>query len=182
MKAATNAAGAAAIALELGVAVRRGRRARSRGFGGVARRFQYRGERDGVTFVDDYAHLPTEVAAAIATARAGRWRRVIAVFQPHRYTRTASLWRDFADAFDGADAVVLTDVYAAGETPIPGVSRPARRCTRSLDRHPDARRSRTCRGAPTSSTSRAASRARATSCSRSAPATSPRCPTSGSAS
>ena len=121
VQAATNAAGASALALELGVpfdAIA----AALRGFGGVARRFERRGELDGVTFVDDYAHLPGEVAAAIATARRGGWHRVIAVFQPHRYTRTATLWRDFAGAFDEADAVVLTDVYAAGETPIAGVS------------------------------------------------------------
>jgi UDP-N-acetylmuramate--alanine ligase len=119
--ATTNATGAAALALELGVpfdAIA----AALRGFGGVARRFERRGERDGVTFVDDYAHLPGEVAAAIATARRGGWRRVVAVFQPHRYTRTASLWRDFGGVFDEADAVVLTDVYAAGEIPIAGVS------------------------------------------------------------
>jgi UDP-N-acetylmuramate--alanine ligase len=121
VKAATNAAGAAALALELGVSFEAVGEA-LRGFGGVARRFERRGERDGVTFIDDYAHLPGEVAAAITTARAGGWRRVIAVFQPHRYTRTASLWRDFAGAFDGADALVLTDVYPAGETPIAGVS------------------------------------------------------------
>ncbi len=86
--AATNAAGAAALALELGVpfdAIA----AALRGFGGVARRFERRGELDGVTYVDDYAHLPGEVAAAIATARRGGWNRVVAVFQPHRYTRTA---------------------------------------------------------------------------------------------
>lgn len=119
--AATNAAGASAMALELGVPFDAIADA-LRGFGGVARRFERRGERDGVTFVDDYAHLPGEVAAAIATARRGGWRRVIAVFQPHRFTRTARLWQDFAGAFDEADAVVLTDVYAAGETPIAGVS------------------------------------------------------------
>jgi len=121
VKAATNAAGAAAIALELGAGIEAVTRALA-GFGGVERRFQYRGERAGVTFVDDYAHLPSEVAAAIATARSGPWRRVITVFQPHRYTRTASIGRDFADAFTDADAVVLTDVYPAGETPIPGVT------------------------------------------------------------
>jgi UDP-N-acetylmuramate--alanine ligase len=133
---AQNATGAAALALELGVefgAVQQALRA----FGGVARRFQYRGERDGVTFVDDYAHLPGEVAAAIGTAREGGWQRVIVVFQPHRYTRTASLWRDFADAFEGADAVVLTDVYPAGERPIAGVS--GRLLVRAvLERHPAA--------------------------------------------
>jgi len=93
-----------------------------RGFGGVARRFQFRGEIDGVTLVDDYAHIPGEISAMIGAAREGGWDRVIVVFQPHRYTRTARLWRDFADAFTGADQVVLTDVYAANETPQPGVS------------------------------------------------------------
>jgi UDP-N-acetylmuramate--alanine ligase len=119
--AAVNAAGAAALALELGVGFDSIVVA-LRGFGGVARRFERRGAHAGVTFVDDYAHLPSEVAAAIATARYGGWKRVIAVFQPHRYTRTAALWRDFKDCFCEADMVVLTDVYPAGETPIPGVS------------------------------------------------------------
>ena len=91
-------------------------------FGGVARRFQHRGEAAGVTFVDDYAHLPTEVAAAVAAGRDGGWRRVVAVFQPHRYSRTAALWQDFADAFEGSDLLVLTDIYAAGEAPRPGVT------------------------------------------------------------
>src|SRR5260370_41850810 len=93
-----NAAGAAPWALELGVpfdAVA----AALRGFGGVARRFERRGEIDGVTFVDDYAHLPGEVAAAIATARRGGGGRVVAGFQPHRYTPTASLWGRFAGGF-----------------------------------------------------------------------------------
>jgi UDP-N-acetylmuramate--alanine ligase len=121
VKAAINAAGAAAMALELGVEFDDIARA-LRGFGGVARRFQYRGERDGVAFVDDYAHLPAEVAAAITTAREAFPGRVIVVFQPHRYSRTASLWADFADAFSGADAVFVTDVYAAGEAPIAGVN------------------------------------------------------------
>jgi UDP-N-acetylmuramate--alanine ligase len=118
---ATNALGAAALATELGVPFADTARALA-GFGGVARRFQFRGELDGVTLIDDYAHLPSEVQAVLRTARAGGWRRVVAVFQPHRYSRTASLWRDFADAFADADVVVLTDVYAAGESPRPGVS------------------------------------------------------------
>ena len=117
VKAASNAAGAAAMALELGVEFSAAARA-LRDFAGVARRFERRGERDGVTFVDDYAHLPSEVAAAIETARLGPWHRVIAVFQPHRYTRTGKLWRDFADAFTVADTLVLTDVYPAGEPPV----------------------------------------------------------------
>ncbi len=135
VKASTNAAGATAIALELGVEVEAAVKALA-GFGGVARRFQYRGERDGVTFIDDYAHLPTEVDAAIAAARQGPWRHVVVVFQPHRYTRTASIGPQFADAFTAADTLVLTDVYPAGETPIPGVS--GRTILRAvLDRHPD---------------------------------------------
>src|SRR5207244_3536353 len=69
-----------------------------------------------------YAHLPGEVRATLAAAREGGWSRVIAVFQPHRYSRTARLWRDFGDACDDADVVVLTDVYGAGEPPQPGVS------------------------------------------------------------
>ena len=131
---AVNAAGAAAIALELGAPFDAVTRALG-GFGGVARRFEFRGERDGVTYVDDYAHLPSDVDAMISAAREGGWNRVVAVFQPHRYTRTAALWRDFADAFTGADALVLTDVYAAGEQPRPGVS--GRLLLRAvLDAHP----------------------------------------------
>jgi UDP-N-acetylmuramate--alanine ligase len=131
---AANAAGAAALALELGVPFDAVVHALG-AFGGVARRFQFRGEADGVTLVDDYAHLPSEVRAALRAAREGGWPRVVAVFQPHRYTRTASLWRDFADAFVDADAVVLTDIYAAGEAPRPGVS--GRLVLRAvLDAHP----------------------------------------------
>ncbi len=118
---AKNAAAAAAMALEIGVPFAAVRAALG-GFGGVARRFQFRGERDGVTFVDDYAHLPGEVAHMIDAAREGDWAHVIVVFQPHRYTRTAALWRDFADVFAGADTVVLTDIYGFNETPQPGVS------------------------------------------------------------
>lgn len=91
-------------------------------FGGVARRFESRGERDGISFIDDYAHLPTEVAAAIEAAESGPWRRVVCAFQPHRYSRTEALWQDFADAFEGVDVLALTDVYGAGEQPRPGVS------------------------------------------------------------
>lgn len=91
-------------------------------FAGVPRRFEFRGEANGVTFVDDYAHLPSEVRATLAAARTGGWSRVVAVFQPHRYTRTARLAPSFATAFDDADVVIVTDVYGAGETPVPGVS------------------------------------------------------------
>ena len=91
-------------------------------FTGVPRRFEFRGEANGVTFVDDYAHLPTEVRATLAAARSGRWSRIVAVFQPHRFTRIAALAGSFAGAFTDADAVVVTDVYSAGERPTPGVS------------------------------------------------------------
>ena len=135
VKASTNAAGAIAVAREIGVEFEPAVRALA-AFGGVARRFQYRGRRDGVTYIDDYAHLPTEVGAAIAAARQGPWRRVVVVFQPHRYTRTASIGTQFADAFSDADTLVLTDVYPAGERPIPGVS--GRVILHAvLDRHPD---------------------------------------------
>ncbi|WP_419841485.1 UDP-N-acetylmuramate--L-alanine ligase [Candidatus Poriferisodalis sp.] len=117
----TNAAGALAAGLELGAAASAMTEALGR-FAGVARRFERRGERHGVAYIDDYAHLPAEVAAAIAAARSGGWQRVVAVFQPHRYSRTAALWRDFADSFVEADCVVLTDIYGAGESPRPGVS------------------------------------------------------------
>jgi UDP-N-acetylmuramate--alanine ligase len=91
-------------------------------FAGVARRFEFRGRSHDVTFVDDYAHLPTEVQAALSAAADGGWDRVVAVFQPHRYSRTEALWAEFGTAFDAADVVVVTDVYGAGEAPIPGVS------------------------------------------------------------
>jgi UDP-N-acetylmuramate--alanine ligase len=118
---AANAAAATVLALQSGAPFDAAQRALGR-FAGVARRLQFRGEAAGVTCIDDYAHLPTEVAAAIAAGRAGQWRRVVAVFQPHRYTRIGALWRDFADAFVDADALVVTDVYAAGEAPRPGVT------------------------------------------------------------
>jgi UDP-N-acetylmuramate--alanine ligase len=118
---ARNAAAAAVTAVEIGAPFEAIARALSH-YGGVARRFQFRGERNGVTFVDDYAHLPTEVRAALATAKDGGWRRVVCVFQPHRYSRTQALAGDFADAFVDADLLVVTDVYPAGEAPRPGVS------------------------------------------------------------
>ncbi|HEX7277556.1 MAG TPA: cyanophycin synthetase, partial [Acidimicrobiales bacterium] len=92
------------------------------GSAGIGRRFQVRGERRGVTFVDDYAHLPGEVAAALAAAGDGRWERIVCIFQPHRYSRTAALWRDFGGSFGGVDLLLVTDVYPAGEPPRPGVS------------------------------------------------------------
>jgi len=118
---ARNAALAAAAALTIGAAPDAVAGALSR-FTGAPRRYEFRGEAGGVTFVDDYGHLPGEIAPTLATARLGGFERVVAVFQPHRYTRTAALAADFATAFDDADVVVVTDVYSAGEPPIPGIS------------------------------------------------------------
>ena len=91
-------------------------------FAGVQRRFQIRGKAGGITFVDDYAHHPTEVRATLAAAREQGWARIVAVFQPHRYSRTLHLGRQLGEALSAADRVVVTDVYGAGEQPIPGVS------------------------------------------------------------
>ncbi len=118
---AQNAAVATVAALAAGVPFDSAARALAR-FAGVARRFEFRGVVNGVTFVDDYAHLPTEVRAALAAARNGDWQRIVAVLQPHRYSRTAELWEAFGPAFGDADVTVVTDVYGAGEAPVPGVS------------------------------------------------------------
>ncbi len=116
-----NAALAAVAALEIGAPFEAAAAALAR-FGGAPRRFEHRGERRGVRFVDDYGHLPGEVTAILATARLGAPGRVVAVFQPHRFTRTAALATQFGHAFDQADVLVVTDVYGAGERPIEGVS------------------------------------------------------------
>jgi UDP-N-acetylmuramate--alanine ligase len=116
-----NALAAVAVGLETGIPFDRISTALAE-FGGAERRFQLRGEERGVMVVDDYGHHPTEIAAVIAAARAGLDRRVVVVFQPHRYTRTRDLLDQFATALAGADAIVLTDIYAAGEPPIPGVT------------------------------------------------------------
>jgi UDP-N-acetylmuramate--alanine ligase len=91
-------------------------------FSGVRRRFERRGSSGGAFFVDDYAHHPVEVAATLEAARADGVRRIVAVFQPHRYTRTAALFRQLGQSLSSADVVVVTDVYAAGELPVPGVT------------------------------------------------------------
>ena len=118
---ARNAAVATVAGMAAGVPFDAAARALAR-FAGVARRFEFRGRAHDVTFVDDYAHLPTEVEAALAAAADGAWDRVVAVFQPHRYSRTGALWEEFGAAFADADVVVVTDVYGAGEAPVPGVS------------------------------------------------------------
>jgi UDP-N-acetylmuramate--alanine ligase len=118
---ARNAAMAAVGALWAGAPFSAAQAALAR-FAGVTRRFEFRGEANGVTFVDDYAHLPSEVKAVLATAKAGGWERIVAVFQPHRFSRTAALAQQFGTAFADADALVVTDIYSAGEAPVPGVS------------------------------------------------------------
>ncbi len=118
---ALNAAGALSLVELLGADLSAAAKALAR-YTGVARRFERRGHLDGIDFVDDYAHLPTEVRAALAAGRSGSWTRVVATFQPHRYSRTQALWNEFADAFVDADVLVLTGIYAAGEDPRPGVS------------------------------------------------------------
>ncbi|HVF32165.1 MAG TPA: UDP-N-acetylmuramate--L-alanine ligase [Acidimicrobiales bacterium] len=119
---ARNAGAAVAAALEVGTPFDAAARALGR-YAGVARRFQFRGERDGVTFVDDYAHLPGEIRPMLAAAREGGWARIVCVFQPHRYSRMASLdLADFGEVFDDADVLVVTEIYAQGEAPRPGVS------------------------------------------------------------
>ena len=118
---ARNAAAAVVTAMAAGASFDDAARALAR-FGGVARRFEFRGDVAGITFVDDYAHLPSEVAAALAAARTGDWRRVVCVFQPHRYSRIASIGADFAHSFADANHLVLTGIYPSGEAPRPGVT------------------------------------------------------------
>ncbi|HEX4906239.1 MAG TPA: UDP-N-acetylmuramate--L-alanine ligase [Acidimicrobiales bacterium] len=92
-------------------------------FAGVARRWEPRGTAAGVAFVDSYDHLPSEVKAVLSAAREGVWKRIVCVFEPHRATRTRDLHRQFADAFDDADVLAVTDIYLpAGQQPIPGVT------------------------------------------------------------
>lgn len=91
-------------------------------FSGVVRRFQVKGSPQDIMVVDDYAHHPAEIQATLKAARDGLGRRLIAVFQPHRYSRTQRLLPEFASAFDLADQVIITGIYPAGEAPIDGVS------------------------------------------------------------
>ena len=118
----SNALVAIAIGIELDVPVDLIRKALA-AYTGVERRFHLRGEADGIMVVDDYGHHPTEIKATLAAAKQG-WgdRRLVVLFQPHRYTRTRDLLEDFAKAFDQSDVLFLTEIYAAGEQPIPGVS------------------------------------------------------------
>jgi UDP-N-acetylmuramate--alanine ligase len=116
-----NALAAIAVAIELGLddaTIQKGFAA----FGGVKRRFTKVGETGGVTIIDDYGHHPVEIRAVLSAAREGAVGRVIAVVQPHRYSRLGGLMDEFAQAFNDADQVLVTPVYAAGETPVEGVN------------------------------------------------------------
>ena len=118
-----NALAAIAMAMQCGVTFDECSRALS-SFGGVARRYEKRGEDGGVTFIDDYAHLPAEIAAVLKASRdeTDNWKRVVAVFQPNRFNRMNVLSPQYANAFVGADLVVVTEIYASGTTPIEGVT------------------------------------------------------------
>jgi UDP-N-acetylmuramate--alanine ligase len=116
-----NALAAVAVGLEIGLPFDRLRMALAE-FRGAERRYEVRGEVRGVTVVDDYGHHPAEIAAVLRAARDGHPTRLVAVFQPHRYTRTRDLLEDFGPALALADVVVLTDIYPAGEAPIPGIT------------------------------------------------------------
>jgi UDP-N-acetylmuramate--alanine ligase len=117
----SNALAAIAIGVELDIPIdliRKGLAA----FTGVERRFHLRGEAGNIMVVDDYGHHPTEIKATLAAAKQSWDRRLVVLFQPHRYTRTRDCLDDFAHAFDQADSLFMTEIYAAGEQPIPGIS------------------------------------------------------------
>ncbi|MGZ4726036.1 MAG: UDP-N-acetylmuramate--L-alanine ligase, partial [Ilumatobacteraceae bacterium] len=118
-----NALGALAMACTVGVDFDVAARALAK-FGGVARRFDIRGVDGGATLVDDYAHLPTEISAVLGAARCSGdgWKRIVAVFQPNRFNRMVVMSPAYSDAFVDADLVVITDIFASGTTPIPGVT------------------------------------------------------------
>lgn len=117
----SNSLAALAVARELDIDIDTIRKALKE-FSGVQRRFQIKGEASGVLVVDDYGHHPTEIKATLAAARSGFGRRVVIVFQPHRYTRTQHLLDEFFTAFNQADSVIVMEIYAAGEQAIPGIS------------------------------------------------------------
>jgi UDP-N-acetylmuramate--alanine ligase len=116
-----NSLAAVAIGLELEIPFEKISAALT-AFQNADRRFQIKGAKGNVLVVDDYGHHPTEIIATLSAARGGSDRRVVAVFQPHRYTRTRALGEEFARAFNHADVVIVLPIYAAGEDPIDGVS------------------------------------------------------------
>jgi UDP-N-acetylmuramate--alanine ligase len=119
---ALNATAAIAVAHELGIPDATIRKALA-GFGGVKRRFTKTGEWKGVTIIDDYGHHPVEIAAVLRAARESTNGKIIAVVQPHRFTRLQSLFEEFCTCFNDADTVVVAEVYPAGEAPIEGIDR-----------------------------------------------------------
>jgi len=119
---ASNATAAIALAHELGISDDAIRKAMA-GFGGVKRRFTRTGEWNGVTIIDDYGHHPVEIAAVLKAARGSSTGKIIAVVQPHRFTRLQSLFDEFCSCFNDADAVIVAEVYPAGEPPIAGIDR-----------------------------------------------------------
>ncbi len=116
-----NALAAVAVGMELNVSFAHIAAALD-GFRGAERRFQSHGEADGVVVIEDYGHHPTEIAAVLEAARSALGRRLVVVFQPHRYSRTRRLLDRFGPALSAADEIVLTDIYAAGEDPLPGIT------------------------------------------------------------
>ncbi len=116
-----NAAAAVAVGLHLNLPIELIRLGLAR-FGGVGRRFEVKGPFNGVTLVDDYGHHPAEIRATLRAARDCNFKRLLVLFQPHRYSRTQHLWDDFSRAFNHADLLVVTDIYPAGEQPIPGIT------------------------------------------------------------
>ncbi|HXX45431.1 MAG TPA: UDP-N-acetylmuramate--L-alanine ligase [Candidatus Acidoferrales bacterium] len=116
-----NATASAAVALALNVPADLIRQGLAK-FSGVGRRFEIKGTFSGVTLIDDYGHHPAEIRATLEAARGCSYKRLVVLFQPHRYTRTQHLWEDFCRAFNHADVLVITDIYAAGESPIEGIT------------------------------------------------------------
>ncbi len=117
----SNAMAALALTLSLGVDFAAATAALA-AFRGVMRRYQLIDEVAGIRLIDDYAHHPSEVRTTLKAASLESYKRLVCMFQPHRYSRTAALWRDFGEALLAADTIIITDVYAAGEDPLPGVN------------------------------------------------------------
>jgi UDP-N-acetylmuramate--alanine ligase len=117
---ALNALAAITVAIEAGLDFEEIKQSLT-GFQGTSRRFQTLGQTDSITVIDDYAHHPTEIKATINAARSFHSDRLVVVFQPHRYSRTKLLGDEIGSAFSNADLTIITDVYSAGEKPIPGI-------------------------------------------------------------
>ncbi len=117
-----NALAAIGVAMEVGISMEECQRGLEE-FGGVGRRFEYKGQYNDIVIIDDYGHHPVEIAATLATARhVYPDRRLVVAFQPHRFSRTQAFWGDFCEVFKGVDKLLLSEIYAASEKPIPGVN------------------------------------------------------------